>query len=119
MIYITFWMKISSAILFNDTNLLACLHFPLSCIISKSIWLTEDDNKNVGKDNYKQSFDSSDEIKQNNSFDYKNNVISQGKVTEKDFNFLSNLRAKNVNRLIIVNLNINSILKVQSYKFYN
>ena len=45
-------------------------------IFSKSIRLTEDDNAAVGKDNCRQSFDSSDEVKHNNSIDYNNNVVS-------------------------------------------
>ena len=78
-------------------------------ILSKSIWLTEDDNTTVGKDNYKQGFDSSGEVKQNNSIDYNNNVVSNEKVIGKDSDFLRNLRMKNVNRQIIRNLNIYSI----------
>ena len=54
-------------------------------------------------------FDSSGEVKQNNSIDYNNNVVSNEKVIEKDSDFLRILRGKNVNRLIIGNLNINSI----------
>ena len=41
-------------------------------IFSKSIWLTGID---IGKDNCKQSCDSSDEIKQNNSINY-NNIVN-------------------------------------------
>ena len=80
-------------------------------VFSKSIWLTEDDdNTTVGKDNCKQSFDSSDEVRHNNSIDYNNNnVVSNEKVTEKDSDFLPILRVKNVIKLIIGNLNINSI----------
>ena len=48
-------------------------------------------------------------IKHNNSIDYNNNVVRNEKVTEKDSDFLRILRAKNMNRLIIGNLNINSI----------
>ena len=43
-----------------------------SSLINWSIWLTEDDNTTVSKDNYKQGFDSSGEVKQNNSIDYNN-----------------------------------------------
>ena len=43
-----------------------------SSSINWSIWLTEDDNTTVSKDNYKQGFDSSGEVKQNNSIDYNN-----------------------------------------------
>ena len=43
----------------------------------------------VGKDNYKQSFDSSGEVKQNNSIDYNNNVVSNEKVIEKDSDFFT------------------------------
>ena len=57
----------------------------------------------------KQSFDSSVEVKQNNSIDYNNIVASNEMVIEKDSDFLRILRVKNVNRLIIRNLNINSI----------
>ena len=78
-------------------------------IFSKSIWLTENDNTTILKDNYKQGFGSSVEFKQNNSIDYNNNVVSNGKVIEKDSDFLPVLRVKNMNRLIIRNLNINSI----------
>ena len=74
-------------------------------ISSKSIWLTEDDNATVGKD----VFDSSVEVKHNNSIDYNNNVVSNEKMIEKDSDFLRMLRVKNVNRIIIGNLNINSI----------
>ena len=48
-------------------------------------------------------------IKHNNSIDYNNNVVRNEKVIEKDSDFLHILRAKNMNRLIIGNLNINSI----------
>ena len=48
-------------------------------------------------------------IKHNNSIDYNNNVVRNEKVIEKDSDFLRILRAKNMNRLIIGNLNINSI----------
>ena len=61
-------------------------------IFNKSIWLTEDDNTNVGKDNCKQSFDSSDEVKHNNNIYYNNNVIRHEKVIEKGSAFLNNLR---------------------------
>ena len=56
-----------------------------------------------------KSFDSSDEVRHNNSIDYNNSVVSNEKVTEKDSDFLPILRVKNVIRLIIGNLNINSI----------
>ena len=78
-------------------------------IFSKNIWLTEEDNTTLGKYNCKQGFDSSDEVKHNNSIDYNNNVVSNEKVIGKDSDFLRILRMKNVNRLIIGNLNINSI----------
>ena len=55
------------------------------------------------------SFGSSDEVKRNNSIDYNNNIVSHEKVIEKDSDFLRILRVKNVNRLIIENLNINSV----------
>ena len=74
------------------------------------MWLTEDNNVTVGKDNCKQSFDYSDEVKHNNSIDYNNNVVSHEKAIEKDCGFLRILRVKNVNRLIIGYLNVNSIL---------
>ena len=54
-------------------------------------------------------FYSSVEVKHNNSIDYNNNVVSNEKVIEKDSDFFRILRVKNVNRLIIGNLNINSI----------
>ena len=54
-------------------------------------------------------FYSSVEVKHNNNIDYNNNVVSNEKVIEKDSDFLRILRVKNVNRLIIRNLNINSI----------
>ena len=54
----------------------------------------------------KQGFDSSDEVKHNNSIDYSNNVVSHEKRIERDSDFLRLLRVKNVNRLIIGNLNI-------------
>ena len=53
------------------------------------------------------TFDSSDEVKHNNSIDYNNNVVSHEEVIEKDSHFLPIFRVKNVNRLIIGNLNIN------------
>ena len=70
--------------------------------------LTRNDNTNIGKDNYKQSFDSSDEIKQNTSIDY-NNVVNLQKVTEKDSDCLRNLIMKNVKRPIKANLNTKSV----------
>ena len=82
-------------------------------IFNKSFWLTEDGNTSVGKDNCKQSFDSTDEVKRNNSIDYKNYFITHEKVIEKDSVFLCNLREKFVNRLIIGNL----IIKSTSSKF--
>ena len=54
-------------------------------------------------------FDSSVEVRHDNSIDYNNNVVSNEKVIEKDSDFLHILRVKNVNRLIIGNLNMNSI----------
>ena len=53
------------------------------------------------------TFDFSDEVKHNNSIDYNNNVVSHEEVIEKDSDFLPIFRVKNVNRLIIGNLNIN------------
>ena len=72
-------------------------------ISSKSIWLTEDDNATVGKD----VFDSSVEVKHNNSIDYNNNVSNEKMIEKSDF--LRILRVKHMNRLIIGNLNINPI----------
>ena len=63
-------------------------------IFSKSIWLTEDDNTTVGKDNYKPGFDSSDEVKDNNSIDYNNAVLNHEKVIRKDSDFWRILRVK-------------------------
>ena len=54
-------------------------------------------------------FDSSVEVRHDNSIDYNNNVVSNEKVIEKDSDFLQILKVKNVNRLITGNLNINSI----------
>lgn len=71
-------------------------------------YLTGNDNTNICKDNCKQTFGSSDEIKQNNNIDY-NNVVSLQKVTEKDSDCLRNLRPKNVKKPIKVNLNTKSI----------
>ena len=51
------------------SNLVDFLNYSIS---SKNIWLTEDVNTTVGKDNCKQSFDSSDEVERNNKIDYKN-----------------------------------------------
>ena len=78
-------------------------------IFNKSIWLTEDDNTTIVKENCKQGFESSDEAKYNNSIDNNNNVISQENVAENCSDFWFNLRVKNVNKLIIGNSNINSI----------
>ena len=50
-------------------------------------------------------FDSSVEVRHDNSIDYNNNVVSNEKVIEKDSDFLRILRVKNVNRLIIRNWN--------------
>ena len=64
-------------------------------IFSKSIWLTED-VMIVVKD-CRQRFDSSDEVKQNNSIDYldySNNVISHEKVIEKDSDFFKESQNK-------------------------
>ena len=85
------------------------VYFLNSFNFSKSIWLTEDDNTTVGKDNCKQDFDSSDEIKHNITIDCNNNVVSNKKMIEKDSDFLRVLWVKNVNRIIIGNLNINLI----------
>ena len=81
------------------------IYWLVICILNKSIWQTEDNNTTVGKDSCKQSFDSFNEVKHNNSIDYINNVISHEQVTGKDSDCLCNLRLKNVNRLIIGNLN--------------
>ena len=44
-------------------------------------------NRTVGKYNCKQSFDSPDEVKDNNSIDYNNNVISHEMLLVKDSDF--------------------------------
>ena len=76
-------------------------------IFSKTIWLTEDDKITVGKGNCKQGFNSSIEVKHNNSIDYNNNVSNEKMIEKSDF--LRILRVKHMNRLIIGNLNINPI----------
>ena len=43
------------------------------------------------------------------SIDQNNNVVSNGKLIEKVSDYLRILRVKNVNKLIIGNLNINSV----------
>ena len=48
-------------------------------------YLTEDDDTTVGKNNCKQAFDSSDEVKHNNSIDYNNSVASHRKGDRKEF----------------------------------
>ena len=78
-------------------------------IFNRDIQLTKDDNKNLGKENCKQGFDFSAKTKQNSKIDCSNHVTSNEKKIELDSNYLSNLRAKNINRLLIGNLNINSI----------
>ena len=47
--------------------------------------------------------------KQSSKIDCSNDVTSHEKKIELDSNYLSNLRVKNMNRLLIGNLNINSI----------
>ena len=84
----------------DETYIYICIYghiynlanFLTNLIFSKSIWLNEDDITTVGKDN-SQGFDSSDEVKHNNSIDYKNDSIIHEKVI----------------RLIIGNSDINSI----------
>ena len=78
-------------------------------IFNRDIQLTKDDNKNLGKENCKQGFDFSAKTKQSSKIDCSNNVTSNEKKIELDSNYLSNLRVKNMNRLLIGNLNINSI----------
>ena len=73
------------------------------------ISLTKDENKNLGKENCKKGFDFSTKTKQSSKIDCSNNVTSNEKKIELDSNYLSNLRVKNMNRLLIANLNINSI----------
>ena len=73
------------------------------------ISLTKDENKNLGKENCKKGFDFSAKTKQSSKIDCSNNVTSNEKKIELDSNYLSNLRVKNMNRLLIANLNINSI----------
>ena len=78
-------------------------------IFNRDIWLTKDDHKNLGKENCRQGFDFSAKTKQNSKIDCSNNVTSNEKKIELDSNYLSNLRVKNMNRLLIGNLNINSV----------
>ena len=78
-------------------------------IFNRNIWLTKDDNKNLGKENCKQGFDFSPKTKHNSKIDWSNNVTSNEKKIELDSDYSYNLRVKNVNRLLIGNLNINSI----------
>ena len=67
------------------------------------------DNTNLGKQNPKQRFDYSAKTKQSNKADCRNNLTSNEKTIKLDSNFLAELRVKIMNRLLIVNLNINSI----------
>ena len=73
------------------------------------ISLTKDKNKNLGKENCKKGFDFSAKTKQSSKIDCSNNITSNEKKIELDSNYLSNLRVKNMNRLLIGNLNINFI----------
>ena len=47
--------------------------------------------------------------KQNNSLDCNSNFISHEKILGRESNFFLNLRVKNVNRIIIGNVNVNSM----------
>ena len=85
-------------------------------IFNRNIWLTKDDNTNLGTENCKQGFDFSAKTKQSNKIDcsiefddYSNSVTSNEKKIELDSNYLSSIRIKNMNRLLIGNLNINFI----------
>ena len=61
------------------------LDFLNNFVFSKSVWLTEDDNTTVDKGNCKQGFESSDEVRHNNSNDYNNNVVSHEKGDREGF----------------------------------
>ena len=52
-----------------QVNFMPLIKFFFKNLLLRIIWLTEDDNTTVGKDNYKQDFDSSDDVKHNNSID--------------------------------------------------
>ena len=67
-------------------------------IFNRDIWLTKDDNKNLGNENCKQGFDFSAKTK----LDCSNNVTSNEKKIVLVELFITN-------RLLIGNLNINSI----------
>ena len=47
--------------------------------------------------------------KQNNSLDFNSNFISHEKILGRESSFFLNLRVKNVNRIIIGNVNVNSM----------
>ena len=55
-----------------------------SYIFNRNIWLTKDDNTNLGKENCKQGFDLSAKTKQSNEIDCSNSVTSNEKKIELD-----------------------------------
>ena len=61
------------------------------------------------KENCKQGFHFSAKTKQSNKIDCSTNFTSNEKKVELDSDFSSNHRVKNMNRLLIGNLNTNSI----------
>ena len=70
---------------------------------------SKDDKANLSKENCKQGFHFSPTTKQSREIDCSSNVTNNEKKIELDSNYLSNLRVKNMNRLLTGNLNINSI----------
>ena len=66
-------------------------------------------SKEISKENCKQDFELPAKTKQSNKSDCRNNVTSNKKEIELDSNFLSNFRVKNMDRLLIGNLNKGSI----------
>ena len=55
-----------------------------SYIFNRNIWLTKDDDTNLGKENCKQGFDFSAKTKQSNEIDCSNGVTSNEKKIELD-----------------------------------
>ena len=53
-------------------------------IFNRNIWLTKDDNTNLGKENCKQGFDFSAKTKQSNKIDCSNSVTSNEKKIKLD-----------------------------------
>ena len=78
-------------------------------IFNRNIRLTKDDNTNLGKENSKQGFEVLLKLSKVEKIDCSSNVTNNEKKIELDSNYLSNLRVKNMNKLLTGNLNINSI----------